>query len=82
MPLKYSRYRIKILDKSFQNIKDITVRDLWDEGLNFPEYYTEDIAIDCFRQIWDKCYKEQKYKFDSNPEVIVYTFKLLLPEEI
>lgn len=82
LPQQFSRFRIKITNLEYQYIQNITTKDLWNEGFNFPEYYTEEKMMENFIKTWDNLYIDEKYKFKNNPQVIKYNFKLLQPDEI
>ncbi len=71
MPAWAARYFIKITGIEAQRLQEITLEDCWDEGIYVAPAYNR---IDAYHHLWDSI--NPKSRWESNPWVFKYTFKL------
>ena len=67
---KFARYFIKITDARPERLQEITLEDIYDEGIDVVPSYDR---IDAFKRLWDSI--NPKSKRDTNPWVWRYEFE-------
>jgi hypothetical protein len=70
MPKEAARIFLRITAVRVERLKDITVEDCYNEGLEKQQF---DFVKTDFIELWDSCYPNNPYK--SNPWVWVYEFE-------
>ncbi len=73
MPAWAARYFIKILSVKAERVQEITLTDIYDEGIDVVPAYNR---IDAYRRLWDSINAKSSYSWQSNPWVFAYTFRL------
>lgn len=77
LPLMYIRYWIKITDVRQEHVQDISLQDIIDEGIFYQEHIPESVMKQEYETLWNILYKKQGNRFEDNPLVWVYKFKLV-----
>jgi hypothetical protein len=67
------RNKIEITDIRVERVQDISVEDVWREGINWDGIFKND--IERFQGLWDSINKKRGYGWDVNPWVWVREFK-------
>jgi uncharacterized protein YhfF len=74
MAKKFARLFIEITGVRVERLQDISSEDIYNEGMSFSDTTRCDVW---FRELWDSTVSKKDYKWDANPWVIVYEFKVL-----
>ncbi len=82
MPDEYSREQLKVFDIRGQNLQDIDINSIIEEGITptAKELELQDKEFAAvirrrFIELWDSIYEKRGYGYDTNPFVVVIEFK-------
>ncbi len=77
MPRKAARLFLKITNIRIERVQDISVSDIWKEGIPAAPY-KDTIALKmAFVNLWDSINKKRGYEWDLNSYVWVYDFEVI-----
>lgn len=72
MPYKFSRGRLEISEVRAERLREITLEDIYDEGIDVVPSYDR---IDAYKRLWDSLNAKRGYGWETNPWVWVKSFK-------
>jgi len=73
MPKKYARIFLKITDSRLENLQDMSIQDIQNEGI-FTLGLTTDLIHQCWQVNWDSIAKDG-YKVEDEPLIFGFDFK-------